>query len=125
MPNDSQDPADAPARAKLDARHERRLLGRLLGEVVREQHGEATLELIEQVRRTAVRFRRAELAPGNAADMASARAELAATLNASSVDDTLQIELLRRYRSGDRDERVKRAIHLTINRVAAGLRNSG
>jgi len=37
----------------------------------------------------------------------------------------LQIELLRRYRSGDRDERVKRAIHLTINGVAAGLRNSG
>lgn len=37
----------------------------------------------------------------------------------------LQIELLRRYRSGDRDERVKRAIQLTINGVAAGLRNSG
>jgi phosphoenolpyruvate carboxylase len=37
----------------------------------------------------------------------------------------LQIELLKRYRSGDRDERVKRAIHLTINGVAAGLRNSG
>jgi phosphoenolpyruvate carboxylase len=37
----------------------------------------------------------------------------------------LQIELLKRFRSGDRDERVKRAIHLTINGVAAGLRNSG
>ena len=37
----------------------------------------------------------------------------------------LQIELLQRHRSGDSDERVRRAIHLTINGVAAGLRNSG
>ena len=37
----------------------------------------------------------------------------------------LQVELLRRYRAGDTDERTKRAIHLTINGVAAGLRNSG
>lgn len=37
----------------------------------------------------------------------------------------LQIELLRRYRGGQTDERTKRAIHLTINGLAAGLRNSG
>jgi phosphoenolpyruvate carboxylase len=37
----------------------------------------------------------------------------------------LQVELLRRYRSGQTDERTKRAIHLTINGLAAGLRNSG
>jgi phosphoenolpyruvate carboxylase len=37
----------------------------------------------------------------------------------------LQVELLRRYREGDADEAVKRAIHLTINGIAAGLRNSG
>jgi phosphoenolpyruvate carboxylase len=37
----------------------------------------------------------------------------------------LQVELLRRYRAGDHDERVKRAIHLSINGLAAGLRNSG
>ncbi len=37
----------------------------------------------------------------------------------------LQVELLRRYRAGDADERTRRAIHLTINGVAAGLRNSG
>jgi len=35
------------------------------------------------------------------------------------------VELLRRYRAGDTDARTKRAIHLTINGVAAGLRNSG
>ena len=40
----------------------------------------------------------------------------------------LQIELLRRHRSGppwSDDERVQSGIHLTINGVAAGLRNSG
>jgi len=37
----------------------------------------------------------------------------------------LQIELLRRYRGGETDERTRRAIHLTINGLAAGLRNSG
>ena len=37
----------------------------------------------------------------------------------------LQVELLRRYRAGQADDKTKRAIHLTINGLAAGLRNSG
>ncbi|QET02630.1 phosphoenolpyruvate carboxylase [Cupriavidus pauculus] len=39
----------------------------------------------------------------------------------------LQVELLKRYRAGKDcdDVRVRRGIHLTINGVAAGLRNSG
>ena len=37
----------------------------------------------------------------------------------------MQIELLRRHRAGNEDERLKRGIHLSINGVAAGLRNSG
>lgn len=37
----------------------------------------------------------------------------------------LQVELIRRYRAGDQDERIKRAIHLTINGISAGLRNTG
>jgi len=37
----------------------------------------------------------------------------------------LQIELLGRFRGGQTDERTRRAIHLTINGLAAGLRNSG
>ena len=37
----------------------------------------------------------------------------------------LQVALLRRHRAGDTDERVQRGIHLTINGIAAGLRNSG
>ncbi len=41
----------------------------------------------------------------------------------------LQVELVRRYRAGeneaDRDERVRRGIHISINGIAAGLRNTG
>ncbi|MBK6980307.1 MAG: phosphoenolpyruvate carboxylase [Betaproteobacteria bacterium] len=37
----------------------------------------------------------------------------------------LQVELLKRYRAGDSAEKVHRGIHLTINGLAAGLRNSG
>ena len=37
----------------------------------------------------------------------------------------LQIELLRRYRAGDTDELTRRGIHLSINGLTAGLRNSG
>ena len=37
----------------------------------------------------------------------------------------LQIEMLRRYRAGDTDDLVARALELTINAIATGLRNSG
>jgi phosphoenolpyruvate carboxylase len=37
----------------------------------------------------------------------------------------LQVELLVRHRSGISDERVRRGIHMTINGIAAGLRNTG
>ncbi len=37
----------------------------------------------------------------------------------------MQIELLKRYRGGDTGEAVVSGIHLTINGIAAGLRNSG
>jgi len=37
----------------------------------------------------------------------------------------VQVELLHRYREGHQDERVRRGIHLSINGIAAGLRNSG
>ncbi len=41
----------------------------------------------------------------------------------------LQIELIRRFREGtrpqDRDERARRGIHISINGIAAGLRNTG
>ena len=37
----------------------------------------------------------------------------------------LQVELVRRYRAGQADERVQRGIHISINGIAAGLRNTG
>jgi phosphoenolpyruvate carboxylase len=37
----------------------------------------------------------------------------------------LQVELLKRHRAGETDERLARGIHLSINGVASGLRNSG
>ncbi len=37
----------------------------------------------------------------------------------------LQVSLLDRHRAGDNSELVKRAIHLSINGIATGLRNSG
>jgi phosphoenolpyruvate carboxylase len=37
----------------------------------------------------------------------------------------LQVELIRRYRDGKADERVQRGIHISINGIAAGLRNTG
>jgi phosphoenolpyruvate carboxylase len=37
----------------------------------------------------------------------------------------LQVEMLRRYRGGDHDPDVTRALELTINAIATGLRNSG
>ncbi|MCX8006278.1 MAG: phosphoenolpyruvate carboxylase, partial [Burkholderiaceae bacterium] len=37
----------------------------------------------------------------------------------------LQVELIKRHREGPGDERVKRGIHLTINGISAGLRNTG
>jgi phosphoenolpyruvate carboxylase len=37
----------------------------------------------------------------------------------------VQIELLKRHRAGDGDEVVVHGIHLSINGIAAGLRNSG
>jgi phosphoenolpyruvate carboxylase len=37
----------------------------------------------------------------------------------------MQVELLRRFRDGDTDAATREGIHLSINGVAAGLRNSG
>ena len=37
----------------------------------------------------------------------------------------LQVALLAQHRAGNNDELIKRAIHLTINGIATGLRNSG
>jgi phosphoenolpyruvate carboxylase len=52
-------PADISSK-DLPLREDIRLLGRILGDTLREQEGEATFELVETVRRTAVRFRKTQ-----------------------------------------------------------------
>ena len=37
----------------------------------------------------------------------------------------LQVELLKRYRAGEDDERIREGIQLSINAIATALRNSG
>jgi len=39
--------------------------------------------------------------------------------------NVLQVELLRRHRAGEADDDIRRGIHMSINGVSAGLRNSG
>ena len=72
-------PATMNDRPDLDAalREDVRMLGRLLGRVLQERTGEAGFALIENIRQTAVRFRRAS--PGEAG---GARTELTALLGA-------------------------------------------
>ena len=53
---------DAPLKEDI------RLLGRLLGEVIRQQEGETVFEVVETIRQTAVRFRR-ESDPQAGADL--------------------------------------------------------
>jgi phosphoenolpyruvate carboxylase len=60
-----------------------RLLGRILGDTVREQEGEEVFELVEQIRKASVRFHRD--------NEAGARRELEATLDSLSADQTLSI----------------------------------
>jgi len=57
---DSPAPPDTPATFDKDhpLREDIRLLGRLLGEVLRQQEGEAVFAVVETIRQTAVRFRR-------------------------------------------------------------------
>ncbi len=64
-------------------REDIRLLGRLLGDTVRDHEGEAVFDLIERVRQCSVRFRRDD-------DLA-ARRELEATLDALSRDETIHV----------------------------------
>ena len=60
-----------------------RLLGRILGDTVREQEGEEIFELVEQIRQASIRFHRD--------NEAGARRELEATLDSLSADQTLAI----------------------------------
>ena len=67
----------------LPLRDDIRLLGRILGDTVRAQEGEAVFDLVEAIRQCSIRFRRHE-------DHA-ARRELEATLDSLSRDQTIDV----------------------------------
>ena len=67
-------------------REDTRLLGRLLGEVLRRQTGEDGYARIEGIRQTAIRFRRA-----HGADANQARAELSAMLDGLPIAQVLEV----------------------------------
>ncbi|MDE1903646.1 MAG: phosphoenolpyruvate carboxylase [Alphaproteobacteria bacterium] len=67
----------------LPLRNDIRLLGRILGETLRDQEGEAIFEIVERIRRSSIRFHRD-------ADEA-ARDELETTLNRLTRDETTRV----------------------------------
>jgi len=75
-------PADISSK-DLPLRDDVRLLGRILGDTLREQEGEASYQLIENVRRAAVRFRKTQ----DDRD----RVQLEQTLDALSPSETLVV----------------------------------
>jgi phosphoenolpyruvate carboxylase len=76
---------DPAADAEKDAplREDIRLLGRLLGDTVREQEGGETFDLVERIRKASIRFHRD--------NEAGARRELSAILDSLDNDQTLSI----------------------------------
>ncbi len=80
---------DSPEVKEHLLREDRRLLGRLLGEVIREQVGADMLECIERIRQTAVGFRRAE--SGAAHYVPAVKAELEAQLNSLDLEQTSHV----------------------------------
>ncbi len=77
QPESNEADKDLPLRGDI------RLLGRILGDTVREQEGEEVYELVEQIRRASIRFHRD--------NEVGARRELEATLDSLSADQTLAI----------------------------------
>ncbi len=64
-------------------RNDIRLLGRILGDTVRDQEGADVFDLVERIRQTSIRFHRDE-------DRA-ARRELESTLDSMSISETVRI----------------------------------
>ncbi|MFZ5558919.1 MAG: phosphoenolpyruvate carboxylase [Pseudomonadota bacterium] len=124
--------ADTGADKDAPLREDIRLLGRILGDTLRDQEGDDAFELIESIRRTAVRFHRGE--------DADARHELEATLNALTDHDAILVVRAFSYFSQlmniaeDQHHNRRRHAHLragsppqdgTIGRALARLREAG
>src|SRR4030088_1616106 len=80
-PNRGEDIAALEADARL--REDIRLLGRILGDTVRDQEGADVFDLVERIRRTSIRFHRDEDRP--------ARRELEIILDSMSISETVRI----------------------------------
>src|SRR4051812_22893472 len=85
------DPGTPTEEKELLLREDRRLLGRLLGDVISEQVGPQTRERIETIRQTAVRFRRSLSDPALAGDAQGVKAELESQLDALPIEETLHV----------------------------------
>ncbi|MDB5565429.1 MAG: Phosphoenolpyruvate carboxylase [Tardiphaga sp.] len=79
--NRGEDVAALEADARL--REDIRLLGRILGDTVRDQEGEAVFDLVERIRTTSIRFHRDDDKP--------ARRELEGILDGMSTAETVRI----------------------------------
>src|SRR3954449_2329714 len=80
-PNRTEDAQALEADARL--REDIRLLGRLLGDTVRDQEGADVFDLVERIRQTSIRFHRDDDRP--------ARRELEIILDSMSISQTLRI----------------------------------
>ncbi|KPF95761.1 phosphoenolpyruvate carboxylase, partial [Rhodopseudomonas sp. AAP120] len=81
LPNRADDGALTDEEIRL--RNDIRLLGRILGDTVRDQEGAAVFDLVELIRQTSIRFHRDE--------DKTARRELEAILDGMSASDTVKI----------------------------------
>jgi phosphoenolpyruvate carboxylase len=81
------------------------------------------------IRREWEATREAVLAITGASDLLAGNPYLAAVIRARLpyIDplNHLQIDLIRRRRAGDENESIREGLHLTLNGIAAGLRNAG
>src|SRR5450631_683779 len=77
---------DASTDKDLPLKEDTRLLGRLLGDVLRAQTGPAGFARVESIRQTAIRFRRAE-----PAEAPAAKRELDALLNVLPIGQALEV----------------------------------
>jgi phosphoenolpyruvate carboxylase len=86
MPSDTDNPSNRAEEALEDGgllRNDIRLLGRILGDTVRDQEGEDVFDLVERIRTTSIRFHRDE--------DRLARRELEGILDSMSIAETVRI----------------------------------
>jgi phosphoenolpyruvate carboxylase len=119
---EAMSPEDTPEK-DVPLRYDIRLLGRILSDTVRAQEGDRVFELVERIRRLVADPVLREAVFGRLCHEWLARS----IRNRFPYIDPLnhlQIELLKRHRAGDPDSGVVQGVLLSINGIAAGLRNS-